>query len=227
MWEGQPISLIRLNQWMYLPRLRYRPSSSNIPTVNEPISLIVSTGNRQVALQVDRFWGEQEVTIRKVEGPIQLPTGLIASTILNDGRVAPLVDTLELVRWIEKSQSDSTVVHTRLQRLSTYSLEDSDSSMIMVVDDSINVRRFLAITLEKAGYRVQQAKDGQEAPERLKDKLPIQAVVCDIEMPRLDGYGFLTQVRAQSQYNSLPIIMLTSRSGEKHRQIAMNLGATD
>lgn len=96
----------------------------------------------------------------------------------------------------------------------------------MVVDDSINVRRFLALTLEKSGYRVQQAKDGQEAMEKLQDGLAIAGVICDIEMPRLDGYGFLAQVRAQQRFRSLPIMMLTSRSGDKHRQMAFSLGAS-
>ncbi|NJQ98521.1 MAG: response regulator, partial [Hydrococcus sp. CSU_1_8] len=94
------------------------------------------------------------------------------------------------------------------------------------VDDSINVRRFVAMTLEKAGYRVEQAKDGQDALDKLKGGLVVQAVVSDIEMPRLDGYGFLAHVKSDPDCQNLPIIMLTSRSGEKHRQIAMNLGAS-
>ncbi len=224
-WEGKTINLIRLNQWLHCPRLPYSTNTLKIPTVNEPIILIVPLGNRQVALQLDRFWGEQEVTIRQVEGLLTLPPGLLAGTILSDGRVAPLVDTIELVRWIERSQNSAAVpLVERTKKIS----EETLSAMVMVVDDSINVRRFLALTLEKAGYRVQQAKDGQEALERLEDnKGNIQAVVCDVEMPRLDGYGFLTQVRSQAAHHTLPVIMLTSRSGDKHRQIAMKLGATD
>jgi chemotaxis protein histidine kinase CheA/ActR/RegA family two-component response regulator len=97
---------------------------------------------------------------------------------------------------------------------------------ILIVDDSINVRRFLALTLEKAGYRVEQAKDGQDALEKLAAGLQVQAVICDIEMPRLDGYGFLAKVKANPACDRIPIAMLTSRSGDKHRQLAMSLGAT-
>jgi chemotaxis protein histidine kinase CheA/CheY-like chemotaxis protein len=97
---------------------------------------------------------------------------------------------------------------------------------ILIVDDSINVRRFLALTLEKAGYRVEQAKDGQDALEKLAAGLQVQAVICDIEMPRLDGYGFLAKVKANPAWDHIPIAMLTSRSGDKHRQLAMSLGAT-
>jgi chemotaxis protein histidine kinase CheA/ActR/RegA family two-component response regulator len=97
---------------------------------------------------------------------------------------------------------------------------------ILIVDDSINVRRFLALTLEKAGYRVEQSKDGQDALEKLAAGLQVQAVICDIEMPRLDGYGFLAKVKANPACDRIPIAMLTSRSGDKHRQLAMSLGAT-
>lgn len=97
---------------------------------------------------------------------------------------------------------------------------------VLVVDDSINVRRFLALTLEKAGYRVEQAKDGQQALELLAGTLSVQAIICDIEMPRLDGYGVLAKVKADPAIAHLPIAMLTSRSGEKHRKLAMDLGAS-
>jgi two-component system, chemotaxis family, sensor histidine kinase and response regulator PixL len=95
-----------------------------------------------------------------------------------------------------------------------------------VVDDSINVRRFLALTLEKAGYQVAQAKDGQDALDKLAAGLMVQAVVCDIEMPRLDGFGFLARFKSDPTFEPIPVTMLTSRSGDKHRQLAMSLGAT-
>lgn len=97
---------------------------------------------------------------------------------------------------------------------------------ILVIDDSINVRRLLALTLEKAGYLVAQAKDGQDALDKLTAGLTVNAVICDVEMPRLDGYGFLAQLKAQSAYAQLPVAMLTSRGSEKHRQLAANLGAS-
>ena len=98
-------------------------------------------------------------------------------------------------------------------------------SKVLVIDDSINVRRLLALTLEKAGYQVTQAKDGQDALDKLSAGLEVEAVICDVEMPRLDGFGFLAKVKAQSRYQHLPIAMLTSRSGQKHRKLAVSLGA--
>jgi two-component system, chemotaxis family, sensor histidine kinase and response regulator PixL len=99
-------------------------------------------------------------------------------------------------------------------------------STILIVDDSINVRRLLALSLEKAGYRVAQAKDGQDALDKLRSGLQVEAVICDIEMPRLDGYGFLAKIKSSPNLEYLPIFMLTSRSGNKHRQLAMSLGAS-
>mgnify|MGYP001799648438 CR=1 FL=1 len=98
---------------------------------------------------------------------------------------------------------------------------------ILVVDDSIHARRYLAASLERAGYLVEQAKDGRDAVDKLTSGLTVEAVICDIEMPRLDGYGVLEELREQSEFSQLPIVMLTSRSSEKHRKLAMNLGATD
>jgi chemosensory pili system protein ChpA (sensor histidine kinase/response regulator) len=104
-------------------------------------------------------------------------------------------------------------------------IPQNQKDTILVVDDSINVRRFLALALEKAGYLVEQAKDGQDAVEKLFGGLLVSAVICDIEMPRLDGYGFLARIKSDPAFSELPIAMLTSRSGDKHRQLALTLGA--
>jgi two-component system, chemotaxis family, sensor histidine kinase and response regulator PixL len=214
---------------------------TGIPQIDRPLVLTIDRGTDTIALKVDRFWGEQEVAIRQPEGKIQLPPGFTGFTILGDGRIVPLVDAIELIRSIDRE----TALTKRNPALSTLSFDtqegDGDRSgslipinpapvrqrpTIMIVDDSINVRRFLALTLEKAGYQVEQAKDGQDAVDKLQGGLKPKAVICDIEMPRMDGYGFLSNIKGQAKYKDLPILMLTSRSGEKHRKIAMNLGAT-
>ena len=80
--------------------------------------------------------------------------------------------------------------------------------------------------LEQAGYDVEQAKDGQEGVDKLLGGLKVCAVLCDVEMPRLDGYGVLDEIKSRSEFADLPIMMLTSRNNEKHRKLAMNLGAS-
>ncbi|MGK7894849.1 MAG: response regulator, partial [Xenococcus sp. (in: cyanobacteria)] len=84
-----------------------------------------------------------------------------------------------------------------------------------------------ASILERNGYQVEQAKDGREAVDKLVSGLEVQAVICDVEMPRLDGYGVLTEVRSHAKFAKLPIAMLTSRNNDKHRKLAMKLGATE
>src|SRR4028119_1109361 len=242
-WEGEMVPLTRLSAWLtfYCPRRIATPEG--VPTISAPTVLMISQGDQLVALQVDRCWGEREVAIRQVEGTLSMPPGFASCTILGDGKVVPLVDATSLLRWIASSdrpESRDVINHdkscdppTKKPLLSTAykdnppaeAIPQSQKDTILVVDDSINVRRFLALALEKAGYLVEQAKDGQDAVEKLLGGCKVEAVICDIEMPRLDGYGFLARIKSDPAYERLPIAMLTSRSGDKHRQLAMTLGA--
>ena len=253
-WQGEMVPLIRLgsNLTFYCPR---RVSTlEGVPSIGEPTVLMISQGDQLQALQVDRCWGEREVAIRKIEGPLAMPPGMSSACVLGDGKVVPLVDASALLRWIKsttqpargQSMTRRTITDApnnvltstpdlkEVESTNTYknnnnpprAIPISQKDTILVVDDSINVRRFLALALEKAGYLVEQAKDGQDAVEQLLGGLAVKAVICDIEMPRLDGYGFLARVKSDAKFSTLPIAMLTSRSGDKHRQLAMTLGAS-
>ncbi len=245
-WEGEMVPLTRLSSWLtfYCPR-KGVATPEGVPTISVPTVLMVSQGEQLHALVCERCWGEREVAIRKVEGTLTMPPGFASCTILGDGKVVPLVDANALLRWVaQEAASTSPRVIDNHARVSSSPnplalkesvdgadnppatpLPHSQKDTILVVDDSINVRRFLALALEKAGYLVEQAKDGQDAVEKLLGGLQVSAVICDIEMPRLDGYGFLARIKSDPAYEQLPIAMLTSRSGEKHRQLAMTLGA--
>jgi len=231
-WEGLVVQLVRLSEWLEFNCPRQLDGMETPASVNVPTVLILNQGNQVVGLEIDRSWGEQEVAIRKVEGLLPMPPGFSNCTILGDGRIVPLVDISELLRWIagcERARVDSRQAPQSLPPASSPKppvVHGDRNPTILVVDDSINVRRFLALTLEKAGYQVAQAKDGQDALDKLSAGLTVQAVVCDIEMPRLDGFGFLARFKADSSFEQIPVTMLTSRSGEKHRQLAMSLGAT-
>jgi chemotaxis family two-component system sensor histidine kinase/response regulator PixL len=97
----------------------------------------------------------------------------------------------------------------------------------MIVDDSSALRRTLALTLRKAGYQVLQARDGSDALNQLQRGAMPSLIICDVEMPRLNGFEFLSQRRANSLWSQIPTIMLTSRGNHKHRTLAKHLGATD
>jgi chemotaxis family two-component system sensor histidine kinase/response regulator PixL len=235
-WQETTLPLIRLNRYLEFNCVRYDSQELETPAAINANSVLVVKGNNQsVAIQIDRCWGEQEVAIRQVEGNIPLPKGFSNCTVLGDGRVVPLVNVNELLYWIatnRRTHKGSQLPSARLKtpflifdenKISAATVKQKGT--ILIVDDSINVRRFLALTLEKGGYQVEQAKDGQDALEKLHSGLRVEAVICDIEMPRLDGYGFLGKINSDVDTKNIPVAMLTSRSSNKHRQLAMQLGA--
>ncbi|MDJ0600345.1 MAG: hybrid sensor histidine kinase/response regulator [Crocosphaera sp.] len=229
-WDGYLVPLITLKQWFDFPRSPQIISTDMTPVIDKQTALIIANGNDYVGIPIDHYWGEQEVAIRQVEGNVGLSPGFSGCTILGDGRVVPLVDVMELLQWLGDRSAQFSLtpkLSPTTAKLETQFTENT-AKAVMVVDDSINVRRFLALTLEKAGYQVKQAKDGQDALEQLQGGLgaTVQLVISDIEMPRLDGYGLLSRLKSSSILQQLPVIMLTSRSGDKHRQLALNLGAS-
>ena len=235
-WQNTQLPLLRLNSYFEFNYSHYNNwELETLPIINATSVLIIKHDHQQIAVQVERCWGEQEVAIRQVEGNIPLPSGFNNCTILGDGRVVPLVNTNDLVLWVTTGQRphlSNKLPTTRLQtaflqppKVGNISQPTRQKGIILIVDDSINVRRYLALTLEKGGYQVEQAKDGQEALEKLESGLQVQAVICDIEMPRIDGYSFLERINNHAQLKHIPVAMLTSRSSSKHRQLAMQLGA--
>ncbi len=221
-WQGRIAPLIRLDQWLKIRHFPQKAAESKLLT-HQPTVLTIERESEWFGLLANRSWGEQEVAIRQVEPGIEMPTGFSSCAILGDGRVAPLVDVPGLLDWINSSRRSPD----RQLEDNTRSLEEENQKdTILVVDDSVNVRRFLSLTLEKAGYRVEQAQDGQAALEKLSTELPIKAVICDVDMPNLDGFSLLARVKSNPAFARLPIAMLTSRSGQKDRQTAMQLGAT-
>lgn len=196
------------------------------------ISVVVlrSAGNF-LALQVDQVLGEQEIVIKQLEGPVPKPVGVAGATVMGDGRIVAIADVLELL----------DLAAGRLRREGTGTLwEDALGNRIqpepeqealidptvLIVDDSITVRELLSLTFNKAGYRVEQARDGQEAWEKMRSGLPCDLVFCDIEMPRMDGLELLSRMQKDPLLTSLPIAMLTSRGADKHRQMAIQMGAS-
>ncbi len=222
-WQDAQVKLIKM-QDCFQATSNLRPSTmSGNPKIDQPAILVVADGTQLFGLEIDRFWQEQEVTVRQPQGVLEMPNGISGCGVLGDGRVIPLVDSLALVRWRENAGSD---VNLALAPPLELPVVQDDQDLILVVDDSINVRRFVAMTLERNGYRVEEAKDGLDALEKVQAGLIPQAVICDLEMPRMDGYGFLANVKSIDYAKDVPVLMLTSRSSQKHRKIAMNLGAS-
>ena len=228
-WQSQEIPLIALEQGISFSRNSRTLGLAGRPTISQPTVLIVGEDRRSTAFYIDRYWGEQEVTLRAIDSPMPLTPGFGNSIILGNGRVVPLIDPIQFASWLLATPA-ALLNSTSLTEKSYSSVNSTSnhptSNTILVIDDSINVRRYLAVMLEKEGYQVEQARDGQEAVEKLLSGLVVQAAICDIEMPRLDGYGVLEALRSNEDFEDLPILMLTSRNNEKHRMLAMNLGAS-
>jgi CheY-like chemotaxis protein len=204
-----------------------------------------------LGLEVDQLIGEQELVIRPLGAMIAPPSYIYGGSILADGRLTLVLDGTQLMQYVfdrqtpASSDQTSTSVATPLlpsnpqpSRLlpaasptalpapPEQNFRARPNKMILLVDDSITVRQALALTLQKAGFQVVQAKDGYEAIEQLQYQKDIQLVLCDIEMPRMNGFEFLKHRQQDSVLASIPVVILTSRSGEKHRLIATELGAT-
>ncbi len=231
-WNGELVQLVRLADWLHFNCPVALESPETSPAISTPTVMLVQANQKLVGIQVERSWGEQEVALRRVAGNLPMPKGFNSCTIMGDGQVVPLVNTPELLYWIASCEAasadslDATPIPAFLTSGPGYETSTiSRRPTVLLVDDSINVRRLLALTLEKAGYQVAQAKDGQDALDKLTAGLAVEAVICDVEMPRLDGYGFLARIKAETDHENLPVAMLTSRSSKKHRQLAMNLGA--
>ena len=183
-----------------------------------PAMLIRSEG-MNVALQVDQVLGSEEVVVKPVGPQVNSVPGVSGATILGDGRVVLLLETAALLRNFvgRRSDTEAAAIRQALQGTAETPLK------IMVIDDSITMRKVTSRLLERHGIDAVLAKDGLDAAGQLEDLVP-DAVVLDIEMPRMDGFELAAHIRNQEHLWHLPIIMVTSRSGDKHRQRAMDLG---
>ncbi|BAY74193.1 CheA signal transduction histidine kinase [Nostoc linckia NIES-25] len=189
--------------------------------------VVVRSANTLIALQIDLVLSEQEIVIKQFEGPAPKPIGVAGATVLGDGRIMPIADVLEIID-IFQGRISTQISGSSWQQKSTPTEIPAAKidPTVLIVDDSITVRELLSLTFNKAGYRVEQARDGQEAWDKLRSGLPCDIVFCDIEMPRCDGLELLSRIQKDSNLNHLPIAMLTSRGADKHRQMAVQLGAS-
>jgi chemotaxis family two-component system sensor histidine kinase/response regulator PixL len=198
---------------------------------NQTTLLLFSDGEQVVALAIDRVLSEQELAIKPFGKAITPPPYLYGCTVLGNGTLVPVIDSSVLLSIKQStksllSDSPSANVFTSPPLLAAKS-DAPQRKTILIVDDSLTVRQALYLTLEKFGYQVIQAGDGREAIEKLASRSSeIQAVLCDVEMPNMNGFEFLAACGKDVRYRKIPVVMLTSRSGAKHRGVAQMLGAS-
>ena len=198
-----------------------KSSATNPPDWLPPV-LLIRRGDRIVGLQIDRLITEQELTIKPFGTSITAPSYSYGCTILGDGVIIPVFDPHTLIQVLVEQPHHLFAPNRSSTKVIT------PSSSVLVIDDSITTRQSLCLTLEKFGYRTLQAKNGHEALQVLRQKTSeIKLVVCDVEMPNMNGFEFLNVYRQDQTLNHIPVVMLTSRSNNKHRQFAAHLGAID
>ncbi|MHB1292119.1 MAG: Hpt domain-containing protein, partial [Sulfuricella sp.] len=199
----------------YLPRLLGDLEQAP-ETHRYAMALLLRSGSQRVAVQVDEILGNQEIVIKNIGPQLARIPGIAGATVLGNGQVALIINPAPLAqRWALQDASAHVAP--------TAPIMETVAPTIMVVDDSLTVRKITTRLLAKEGYQVVTAKDGVDALQHLQEILP-DVMLVDIEMPRMDGFELTKNVRSDPKTAHIPIIIITSRTAEKHRNYAMELG---
>jgi chemosensory pili system protein ChpA (sensor histidine kinase/response regulator) len=185
------------------------PETGSVPAI------LVRIGERPTALLTDEMLGAREIVVKPLGPQLAGIRGIAGATVLGDGKIVLILDVAALIRLRARAPE--------IVPPSARAPKEDDRTFVMVVDDSITVRRVTERLLERNGMRVITAKDGVDAVSLLQDHLP-DIMLLDIEMPRMDGYEVATHVRNDPRLRHIPIVMITSRVGDKHRNRALEVG---
>jgi chemosensory pili system protein ChpA (sensor histidine kinase/response regulator) len=175
--------------------------------------LLVRVGEKRLALQVDALIGNREIVVKPLGAQLSSVPGVSGATILGDGRVILILDMAAVSRMADRKTAPVAPADAAAR----------ERLLVMIVDDSITVRKVTTRLLERYGFEVVTAKDGVDAVSLLQDRVP-DVMLLDIEMPRMDGFELARHVRNDERLRHIPITMITSRTGDKHRERAMQIG---
>jgi two-component system, chemotaxis family, sensor histidine kinase and response regulator PixL len=215
--------------------------------------LLLDIDNEQICLEVSRILVEQELVVKSLGQTFGMPSYIQGYSVLGDGSLTLAIDPVELLARVSTNTSTSTAtsslptlpkvvrpalapaadlsiptaVAEQLDEINRSPVQLGKQIQILVVDDSLVQRQSLVRSLTKAGCQVIEAGHGREGILKLQEHPRIRLVVCDIEMPQMNGFEFLSHCRQDPKLSQIPIVMLTTRGGQKHRQLAMTLGAKD
>ncbi len=217
-WSGQDYPLY------YLPRLLGDESQASESQLYTPV-LLLRTGSYQIALHVDEVITNQEVVIKPLGKQMSRVPGMLGATVLSDGKIALILNPVQLANredlaiggvktshQVQKTEQSTAPVHMH-----------AALPQVLVVDDSLTIRKVLSRLLEREGYQVILAKDGMDALQKLQEVIP-EIILTDIEMPGMDGFELVRNIKADQRFLHVPLIMISSRTAQKHRQLAESLG---
>jgi chemosensory pili system protein ChpA (sensor histidine kinase/response regulator) len=190
-----------------------QPAARAADSLQVPV-LLARSGDQRAAICVDNVLGSREIVVKPTGPQVSSIPGIFGATIMGDGRVVVILDVAPLVRRAAAIEIAPIAGEPEDQRI---------VPLVMVVDDSITMRKVTGRVLERHNFEVLTAKDGLDAIEKLAERVP-DVMLLDIEMPRMDGYELATHMRNDPRLKAVPIIMITSRTGDKHRQRAFEIG---
>jgi len=211
LYGGRPYQLQHLSTLLGIGAPQFPEELTTVPL------LLVHGTDANIALITEGMQGSREVVVKSVGPQVSSIRGISGATILGDGSILLILDVSVLTRSMNQAAEDA------LEVLEREAPKEDTRIIAMVVDDSITVRRVTQRLLERYGMRVITAKDGVDALALLQDHSP-NIMLLDIEMPRMDGYELAQHMRNDERFKNIPIIMITSRTGEKHRKHAMEIG---
>lgn len=207
---GEKYPLLHLNEYLGLP-------SGDTAAENVPV-LLIETMGKISALIVEKLIKTEEIVIKPLGKPIDNIKTLLGAAILGSGDVVPILD---LPYLLSRKQKPQKLADTALP-------EDDDRVSVLIVDDSPSVRHMTSKVIANAGWQVITAKDGLDALEILRaDGKRPDVILTDVEMPRMDGYELLASLKQNDSLQDIPVVMITSRAAEKHRDKAFELGVSE
>jgi chemosensory pili system protein ChpA (sensor histidine kinase/response regulator) len=182
--------------------------------------LLARSGDLRSAILIDQVLGSREIVVKPVGPQVNSVPGIFGATIMGDGRVVVILDVAPLVRRYAAHLASTPEAPVAAPLPAPVAQR---IPVVMVVDDSITMRKVTGRVLERNNMEVLTAKDGVDAVEKMAERVP-DLVLLDIEMPRMDGYEVAQNMKSDPRLKDVPIIMITSRTGDKHRQRAMDIG---
>ncbi len=211
LWQGHNYPLY------YFPRLL--DDLESVPAVQRYTTImLLHSGAQRVAVHVDELIGNREIVVKNIGPQLARVPGIAGATVLGNGKVVLILNPVQLAQRHD-------IPGLIAQQAATPAAEQivATAPVVMIVDDSLTVRKITSKLLTREGYQVVTAKDGVDALQALEDVTP-QVMLVDIEMPRMDGFELTKNIRGNAKTANIPIIMITSRTAEKHRNYAQELG---
>ncbi len=234
-WLGQKVPLVQsmLSNYNYWKNPTY-PEQSHLSDLEKKrttqfsgkvMILLLSEGLETIGLRIDQVLMEQNLTIKPFGKVLKAPSYFYGCTILGDGRLVPVIDSPVLLEeWQQKQQATTDKVMLIQSEIKSTS-QTKKQMTILVIDDSLTTRQSLCATLQQEGYTVIPAQHGKDGLAKLQRYPQIKFVICDLEMPEMNGLEFLSHCRRKFSREKLPVLMLTSRKSDRYRQLAQQLGS--